>query len=58
MYQSSSYVVGLETNKNYLMECILNIEEPTFFHLGLQTIMEKKNILLLGGLDHRTGDKS
>lgn len=55
MYQSSSYVIGLEANKELPNGMYLNIEEPTF---SFRTANNNgKNILLLGGLDHRTGDK-
>lgn len=55
MYQSSSYVIGVETKKELPNGMYLNIEEPTY---SFRTAEDKgKNILLIGGADHITGDK-
>lgn len=55
MYQSSSYVLGIETKEKLPNGMYINIEEPTY---SFRTAQDKgKNILLIGGADHRTGDK-
>jgi len=55
MYQSLSYVIALETNSKLPNGMYLNVESPTY---SFRTANNNgKEILLLGGADHKTGDK-
>lgn len=55
MYQSSSYVLGIETKEELPRGMYLNIEEPTYSFRMVEN--NGQNMLLIGGADHRTGDK-
>lgn len=54
MYQSSSYVIAIETKKSLPEGMYLNIEAP-IYSFRTATIKDK-NYLLIGGADHKTGD--
>lgn len=55
MYQASSYVIALETEKNLPDGMYINVEEPKY---SFRTaIYNSKNILLLVGAGHKTGEK-
>lgn len=53
MYQSSSYVIGVDTKTKLFKDMYINIQSPIY---SLRTATDNgKRILLLGGLDHKTG---
>ena len=55
MYQSLSYVIGVETQKVDFQGMYINSEKPT---LSFRMAGEGKNrILLIAGSDHKTGEK-
>lgn len=56
MYQSSSYVIGIDT-KSELFDCMyINIQSPIY---SFRTAKDgNKKILLLGGGDHKTGENT
>ncbi len=55
MYQSLSYIVGVETKKEELNGMYINSELPT---ISLRSVKEGENTLLLvAGMDHKTGEK-
>ena len=54
MYQSSSYVIGVDTKTELFSGMYINIQSPIY---SFRTAIDNKNrILLLGGLDHKTGE--
>lgn len=54
MYQSSSYVIGVDTKTDLFSGMYINIQAPIY---SFRTALDKgKKILLLGGLDHKTGE--
>lgn len=54
MYQSSSYVIGIDTKTDLFPGMYINIQAPIY---SFRTAKDDKNdILLLGGLDHKTGE--
>ena len=54
MYQSSSYVIGIDTKTKLFDGMYINIQSPIYsFRTGID---DGKEILLLGGLDHKTGE--
>lgn len=54
MYQSSSYVIGVDTNAKLFEGMYINIQSPIYsFRTAID---DKKEILLIGGLDHKTGE--
>ena len=54
MYQSSSYVIGIDTKTKPFDGMYINIQSPIYsFRTGID---DGKEILLLGGLDHKTGE--
>lgn len=55
MYQSSSYVIGVETKQELPNGMYLSIDEPIY---SFRTVNNNgKNLLLIGGMDHKTGEK-
>lgn len=53
MYQSSSYVIGVDTKTKLFDGMYINIQSPIY---SFRTAIDDgKEILLLGGLDHKTG---
>ncbi len=55
MYQSLSYVIGVETKEELFEGMYLSSEQPT---ISFRTAKQgEKRILLVGGLDHKTGEK-
>lgn len=53
MYQSSSYVIGVDTKKSLFNGMYITASEPTY---SFRTAYyQGKKILLLGGADHKTG---
>lgn len=53
MYQSSSYVVGVDTKKTLFNGMYITASSPTYSFRTAN--YQGKKILLLGGLDHKTG---
>ena len=54
MYQSSSYVIGVDTKTELFPGMYINIQSPIY---SFRTAVDNgKKILLLGGLDHKTGE--
>ena len=54
MYQSSSYVIGVDTKTKLFDGMYINIQSPIY---SFRTAIDDgKEILLLGGLDHKTGE--
>ena len=54
MYQSSSYVIGIDTKSELFDGMYINIQSPIY---SFRTAKEgDKKILLLGGGDHKTGE--
>ena len=54
MYQSSSYVIGIETQQELFEGMYINIQSPIY---SFRTAKDNgKRILLLGGADHKTGE--
>lgn len=54
MYQSSSYVIGIDTKTKLFDGMYINIQSPIYsFRTAID---DEKEILLLGGLDHKTGE--
>ena len=54
MYQSSSYVIGVDTKTELFSGMYINIQSPIY---SFRTAIDNKNrILILGGLDHKTGE--
>ena len=51
MYQASSYIIGVETNKKLPKNMYLSIDEPSF------SFRTYKDLLLIGGAGHKTGKK-
>ena len=56
MYQSLSYVIGAETTKQELNGMYINSELPTI-SLRTTTLENGKNLLIVAGMDHKTGEK-
>ena len=55
MYQETSYIIGIETNNELFSGMYINAEDPT---ISLRTAKNgDKRILLIGGMDHKTGAK-
>ena len=55
MYQEKSYVIGIETNHKLFKGMYINSEAPT---MSLRTAKdEEKEIVLIGGMQHRVGAK-
>ena len=55
MYQETSYVIGIETKEKIFDGMYINAEEPT---ISLRTAQyENKEIVLIGGMKHKTGSK-
>lgn len=55
MYQSTSYVIGIETNEKLFSGMYITSKEPTF---SFRTVKNgDKELLLIGGSDHKTGAK-
>ena len=57
MYQSLSYIVAVETNKQELEGMYINSEVPT---ISLRSTKQEngKTLLLVAGMDHKTGEKA
>ncbi len=54
MYQSSSYVIGIDAKTKLFDGMYINIQSPIY---SFRTAIDDgKEILLLGGLDHKTGE--
>ncbi len=54
MYQSLSYVIGVETQKELFQGMYINSEKPT---ISFRTAKIGNNrLLLIGGMDHKTGE--
>ena len=54
MYQSTSYIIAIETNEKLPEGMYINIREPIY---SCRTAMYNgKQILLIGGSDHKTGE--
>lgn len=54
MYQSSSYVIGIDTKTELFNGMYINIQSPIY---SFRTAIDnEKEILLIGGLDHKTGE--
>lgn len=54
MYQSLSYVIGVETQKELFQGMYINSEKPT---ISFRTAKKGNNrLLLIGGMDHKTGE--
>lgn len=54
MYQSTSYIIAIETNKKIPQGMYINIKEPIF---SCRTVTYNgKQILLIVGSDHKTGE--
>ena len=54
MYQSLSYVIGVETQKELFQGMYINSEKPT---ISFRTAKSGNNrLLLIGGMDHKTGE--
>ncbi len=51
MYQASSYIIGIETKNELPKDMYLSIDEPNF------SFRTAKNLLLIGGAGHKTGNK-
>ena len=56
MYQSTSYIIGVETNSKLFPGMYINSEEPTLSFRTAKTY-DNKQLLLIGGSDHKTGAK-
>ena len=56
MYQSLSYVIGAETTKQELNGMYINSELPTI-SIRTTTLENGKNLLIVAGMDHKTGEK-
>lgn len=56
MYQASSYVIGIETKSKLPEGMYINVENPTY-SIRTAKLNEGKDILLLGGAGHKTGEK-
>ena len=54
MYQSSSYVIGIDTKSELFDGMYINIQSPIYSFRTAKD--EDKEILLLGGGDHKTGE--
>ncbi len=54
MYQSTSYVIGIETNSKLPQEMYINIKDPIYSFRTAE--YNGKEILLIGGSDHKTGE--
>lgn len=55
MYQETSYLIAVETNKELFKGMYINAEEPS---ISLRTATYNgKRILLVGGMNHKTGAK-
>lgn len=55
MYQETSYLIAVETNKELFDGMYINTEIPT---ISLRTALyEGKRVLLVGGMNHKTGSK-
>lgn len=55
MYQETSYLIAVETNKELFQGMYINSEEPS---ISLRTALyNAKRILLVGGMKHKTGAK-
>lgn len=54
MYQVTSYIIAIETNSKLPQDMYINIKEPIY---SFRTAKYKgKDILLIGGVGHKTGD--
>ncbi len=56
MYQSLSYVIAAETTKQELNGMYINSEIPTI-SLRTTTLENGKSLLIVAGMDHKTGEK-
>lgn len=55
MYQETSYLIAVETNKELFQGMYINSEEPS---ISLRTALYNgKRILIVGGMKHKTGAK-
>ena len=54
MYQSSSYLIGIETNKSLFSGMYLSASNPIFSFRTAK--FKNKNFILIGGAEHKTGD--
>ena len=54
MYQSTSYLIAIETNKTLFKGMYLSASDPIFSFRTAK--FKNKNLLLIGGADHKTGD--
>lgn len=55
MYQSSSYIIGFETQEQEFKGMYINVENPTYSFRAAKN--GDKRLVLLGGAGHRTGDE-
>lgn len=55
MYQSTSYVIAVDIGSKTFDGMYINSEEPTFSYRFIN--YNSKNLLLVGGADHKTGSK-
>lgn len=53
MYQSTSYAIGLSTNKKLFDGMYINTKSPIYSFRTAK--IDKKRILILGGAEHKTG---
>ena len=56
MYQASSYIIGIEDKEKLPEDMYINIENPTY-SFRTAKLKEGKEILLIGGAGHKTGEK-
>lgn len=54
MYQSTSYIIAVETNSKIPQEMYINIKDPIYSFRTAR--YNGKEILLIGGSDHKTGE--
>ena len=54
MYQSTSYIIAIETNQKIPQEMYINVKEPIYSFRTAD--YNGRQILLIGGSDHKTGD--
>lgn len=54
MYQSTSYIIAIETNKKIPHGMYINVKDPIYSFRMAQ--YNGKEILLIGGSDHKTGE--
>ena len=55
MYQSTSYVIAVDIGSKTFDGMYINSEQPTFSYRFIN--YNSKNLLLVGGADHKTGSK-